>query len=69
VLRQADVYHVAGIRKEIERGDRARLGANPEGLTYAQLLDRYLISKEVYADRREELLNAAQEIFDRAVRE
>lgn len=69
VLRQADVYHIAGVRKEIERVDRARLGANPEGLTHAQLLDRYLLSKEVYADRREELLNAAQEIFDRAARE
>jgi len=69
VLRQADVYHVAGIRKEIERADRARLGANPEGLTHAQLLDRYLMSKEVYADRREELLIAAQEIFDGAPRE
>jgi DNA repair protein SbcD/Mre11 len=69
VLRQADVYHVAGIRKEIERVDRARLGGNPEGLTHAQLLDRYLLSKEVYADRREELLNAAQGIFDGAARE
>lgn len=69
VLRQAGAYHVAGIRKEIERADRARLGANPEGLTHAQLLERYLISKEVYADRREELLNAAQEIFDSIVRE
>ncbi len=69
MLRQADVYHVAGIRKEIERVDRARLGANPEGLTHAQLLDRYLLSKEVYADRREELLIAAQEIFDGAARE
>jgi DNA repair protein SbcD/Mre11 len=63
-LRQADVYHLAGIRKTVERPERARLGANPEGLTPEQLLERYLISREVPEDRRTELLSAAQSIFE-----
>jgi DNA repair protein SbcD/Mre11 len=63
-LRQADVYHLAGIRKTVERPERARLGANPEGLTPEQLLERYLISREVPEDRRTELLTAAQSIFE-----
>jgi hypothetical protein len=63
-LRQADVYHIAGMRKEVERADRARLGANPEGLTPEQLLERYLMSKEVPEPRRVELLEAAQNVFD-----
>src|SRR5690606_16901075 len=32
-LRKADDYHVAGIRKDVDRPDRARLGASPAGLT------------------------------------
>ncbi len=63
-LRGAEVYHLAGIRKEVERAERARLGINPEGLTPDQLLDRYLISKDTAPDRRAELLAAAQGIFD-----
>ena len=63
-LRQADVYHLAGMRKEVERADRARLGANPEGLTPEELLERYLITKETPEARRAELLEAAQNVFD-----
>lgn len=63
-LRDAEVYHVAGIRREVDRPDRARLGANPEGLTHRELLERYLISREITADQREVLLNLATEIFD-----
>ena len=63
-LRQADVYHVASLRKEVEQPDRARLGANPEGLTPDQLLERYLLSKETPPERRETLLEAARQIFD-----
>jgi exonuclease SbcD len=63
-LRDADVYHVAGIRRETDRPDRARLGTNPEGLTHAELLERYLISREIDADQRQILMEMATEIFD-----
>ncbi len=63
-LRQADVYHVAGMRKEVERADRARLGTNPEGLTPEELLERYLISKQISEARRVELMEAARNVFD-----
>lgn len=63
-LRQANVYHLAGIRKEVERPERARLGANPEGLTNEELLDRYFLSRDVPEDRRKALLELANEIFE-----
>lgn len=63
-LRQAGTFQVAGIRREVQEAARARLGDNPEGLTPAELLERYLISKEVPAERRAELLAAAQPIFE-----
>lgn len=63
-LRQAGVFQVAGIRREVEQAVRTRLGDSPEGLTPAELLERYLISKEVPAERRAELLVAAQPIFE-----
>ena len=47
-----------------EQASRARLGTSPEGLTNEELLERYLISKEVAPVRREQLMNAAREIFD-----
>lgn len=62
-LRGADAYHVAGLRKEIARADRARLGANPEGLTPTQLLERYLLSREVGAERRAALIERAERLF------
>jgi exonuclease SbcD len=63
-LRQAGVFHLAAIKKEIEEPVRARLGASPEGLTPEELLERYLISKEIEPERREELLNAASAILN-----
>jgi DNA repair protein SbcD/Mre11 len=63
-LRQAEIYHLAGLRKEVDQPERARLGASPEGLTPEQLLERYLISKETPSERREQLLEAARSVFD-----
>jgi exonuclease SbcD len=63
-LRRAEVYHIAGMRKEVDQADRARLGANPEGMTPEQLLERYLLSREIPQARREELIEAAQAIFE-----
>jgi exonuclease SbcD len=60
----SDAYYGAGISKEIERAYRQRLGGeSPEGLTPAELLARYLESKETPPDRVEFLLRHAEEIF------
>jgi len=64
-LRQAQVYHVAGLRKEVRRSERARLGLSPEGLSPEQLLERYLLSRETSPARSNELLEAARPIFER----
>lgn len=61
-LRRAGVFHLAGLRKDIERGARARLGKNAEELTPLQLLARYFESRDVDANRRDELLQIAGEI-------
>ncbi|MBZ0294830.1 MAG: exonuclease SbcCD subunit D [Anaerolineae bacterium] len=63
-LRQADVYHVAVIQKDVDHPERARLGANPEGLTHMELVERYLLSREVPEDRRSELMTLAQTIIE-----
>ncbi len=63
-LRRSALFHLAGIRKEVEQPARVRLGASPEGLTAVELLDRYLISREVEPARRAELNEVAVDIFD-----
>ena len=63
-LRRAGVFFVAAVRKEVEQPERLRLGGSPEGLTPAQLLEGYLKSTGVADERREELMDAAQAIFD-----
>jgi DNA repair protein SbcD/Mre11 len=62
-LQEAGVFHVAGIKRDIESSDRARLGTNPEGLSHEELLEKYLISREYDTDRRQQLLQAAEEIM------
>ena len=63
-LKRAGVFHIAGIRKEVERHDRSRLDVSPEGLTPLELLDRYFKSRDIEAARREELLERAQDIIE-----
>jgi exonuclease SbcD len=59
-----DAYYVAGIGREIERVYRQRLGTeSPEELSPADLLTRYLESKETSPERTQVLLKHAQEIF------
>jgi exonuclease SbcD len=62
-LQEAGVFHVAGIKREIERPERARLGTNPEGMTHEELLDSYLLSREVESDRRKQLMEAAKDLM------
>ncbi len=63
-LRRAGVFTIAGIRKDVERADRARLGDNPEGLSHLDLLERYFIHKEVKSPRRDELMDIARTIIE-----
>ena len=63
-LKRAGVFHIAGIRKEVDRQARTRLGVSPEGLTPLELLERYFESRDVEEGRREELLQRAREIIE-----
>lgn len=59
-----EAYYVASISKEIERTYRQRLGGeSPEEMTPAELLARYLESKDTPPDRAAMLLQHAEEIF------
>lgn len=62
-LHDARASHVAAIQRDVERPARMRLGASPEGLAPDQLLERYLLSKEMSPDRIEVLLDHARRIF------
>jgi exonuclease SbcD len=62
-LIEAGVFHIATIKRDVERPERARLGAAPEGLTAADLLERYFISRSMEPERRARLLAAAQELM------
>ena len=63
-LKRAGVFHIAGISKAVDRRARSRLGVSPEGLTPLELLARYFESRDVEAERREELLQLAREIVE-----
>lgn len=62
-LRQAGVFQLAAIHKDVERPVRARLGGSPEGLTHIELLRHYLASRDIPAARQRELLAAAEELM------
>ena len=63
-LRRAGVFHIVGLRKDVDRRARTRLGANPEGMTSLELLERYFASRDVDEGRREELLKLARGIVE-----
>jgi exonuclease SbcD len=62
-LRRAGANFAAPFQRIVDQGVRARLGETPESLTDAELLERYLISREVAPERRARLLAAAEAIF------
>ncbi len=62
-LRRARVSAVAAIRKEVDQPARARLGENPEGLTDLELLERYMIGKQIDGERRTRILAEAEDII------
>lgn len=61
-LRRAGAFHIAAVSKDVERPIRTRLGANPEGLSELELLERYFDARAVEPGRREQLLRLAREI-------
>ena len=63
-LRRAGVFHIAGLKLEVDRPARTRLGANPEGMTPLELLEKYFDAKDVDAARRAELLDLARGIVE-----
>ncbi len=63
-LQRAEVFHIAAIRMQVDRRERTRLGANPEGLTALELLERYFEARDVDAARRAELLGLARGIVE-----
>jgi DNA repair protein SbcD/Mre11 len=63
-LRRAGAFYIAAIGKDIEQPARIRLGKSPEGLTHMELLERFLVSKEIPQQRRAELLETALQIID-----
>jgi exonuclease SbcD len=62
-LRKAKVNMVAAIQKDVERPSRSRLGASPEGLTSFELLERFLLAKNIPRERIALLLERAETIF------
>lgn len=62
-LKRGGAHVIAGIEKKVEQAARARLGSNPEELSDDDLLERYLLSKEVPEIRRESLHQLAEPIF------
>jgi exonuclease SbcD len=62
-LRKAGVFHLASIKRDIHRPERARIATNPEGMSHEELLEHYFISREVPQERRALLLEAAHEII------
>ncbi len=62
-LKDAGANYVAAIQRHVERPARMRLGTSPEGLTPDDLLERYLITKEVPSERIAVLLDHARQIF------
>ena len=63
VLKKAGVFHLAAIKRDVQRPERARIATNPEGMTHEELLEQYFISREMQPERRNILLEAAREIF------
>ncbi|MDQ7025924.1 MAG: exonuclease SbcCD subunit D [Anaerolineae bacterium] len=63
VLKKSGVFHVAAIKRDIQRPERSRIATNPEGMTHEELLEQYFISREVEPERRAVLLEAARAII------
>lgn len=63
-LKQAGVFHIAGIQRKVESADRTRLQHNPEEMSHEDLLRQYFISKEYDEDAIYDLMLAAKPIIN-----
>ncbi|QPC82906.1 exonuclease SbcCD subunit D [Phototrophicus methaneseepsis] len=62
-LREAGTFHIAGIRRDVERAYRTRLDSNPEQLTHEQLLEQYLHMRDMDPAYRNEIIEAGNKII------
>jgi exonuclease SbcD len=62
-LQEAGANHIAAVVRQVERPVRLRLGTSPEGLTPDELLERYLLTKDLPRERIDVLLDHARHIF------
>lgn len=64
LLREAGVYTIAAITKDVEREVRTPLGASsPETLSPAQLVEKYFLSKDKPMDEVTKYVKAAESLF------
>jgi exonuclease SbcD len=63
-LRRAGTWVIASISRHVERPARVRLGSSSEALSDIELLERYLINREVPPARRAALLELADPILN-----
>jgi len=65
LLRDAGVYTIAAITKDVEREVRTPLGASsPETLSPAQLVERYFLSKGKETDEVAQYVRSAESLFN-----
>jgi exonuclease SbcD len=63
-LKGMGVHHVAAFETDVERIDRVRTGASPEGLTHEELLRRFLTHKGLSEAEIDTLLGVARPFMD-----
>ena len=65
LLREAGVYTIAAITKDVEREVRTPLGAlSPETLSPAQLVEKYFLSKNKSVDEVAQYVKSAESLFN-----
>ena len=62
-LKRAEVFHVAGIGKTVEREEKTRLGGDAAGLDELELLERYFHNRGIAPERQTELIERARLIL------
>jgi exonuclease SbcD len=63
-LKGMGVHHVAAFETDVERADRVRTGASPEGLTHEELLRRFLAQKGTSSADVEALVSLARAFME-----
>lgn len=64
MLRKEGVYHLAGIKRDVQQPERSRLGTlTPESLSQEELLERYFMAKNMPSELREKLLEIGRKFL------